>query len=129
MLHSRLRIDGWAINVKHTYRLYREEGLMVRKRWRKKLPVPERQPLVRPLQPDEVWSMANAPDELANGRRVKTLAVVDDCSKEAVQIAANTSIPALYVTRVLDQVKAERGLPKVIRTDNGPEYAGRTMQA
>ena len=67
-------------------------------------------------------------DELANGRRVKTLTVVDDCSKEAVQIAVDTSIPALYVTRVLDQVKAERGLPKVIRTDNGPEFAGRTMQ-
>ena len=48
-------------------------------------------------------------DELANGRRVKTLTVVDDCSKEAVQIAVDTSIPALYVTRVLDQVKAERG--------------------
>ena len=67
-------------------------------------------------------------DELANGRRVKTLTVVDDCSKEVVQIAVDTSIPALYVTRVLDQVKAERGLPKVIRTDNGPEFAGRTMQ-
>jgi transposase InsO family protein len=43
-------------------------------------------------------------------------------------IAVDTSIPALHVTRVLDQVKAERGLPKVIRTDNGPEFAGRTMQ-
>lgn len=51
-------------------------------------------------------------DELANGRRVKTLTIVDDCNKEAVQIAVDTSIPALYVTRVLDQVKAERGLPK-----------------
>lgn len=128
MLHSRLRIDGWAINVKRTYRVYREEGLMVRKRRRKKLPVPERQPLVRPMQPNEVWSMDFVFDELANGRRVKTLTVVDDCSKEVVQIAVDTSIPALYVTRVLDQVKAERGLPKVIRTDNGPEFTGRTMQ-
>lgn len=128
MLHSRLQIDGWAINVKRTYRIYREEGLMVRKRRRKKLPVPERQPLVRPIQPNEVWSMDFVFDELANGRRVKTLTVVDDCSKESVQIVADTSIPALYVTRVLDQVKAERGLPKVIRTDNGPEFAGRTMQ-
>ena len=128
MLHSRLRIDGWSINVKRTYRVYREEGLMVRKRRRKKLPVPERQPLVRPMQPNEVWSMDFVFDELANGRRVKTLTVVDDCSKEVVQIAVDTSIPALYVTRALDQVKAERGLPKVIRTDNGPEFAGRTMQ-
>jgi transposase InsO family protein len=59
-------------------------------------------------------------DALANGRRVKTPTVVDDCSKEAVQIAVDTLIPALYVTRVLDQVKAERGLPKVIRTTTAP---------
>jgi len=128
MLHNRLRHEGWAINVKRTYRLYREEGLMVRQRRRKKLPVPERQPLLRPYRPDEVWSMDFVFDELANGRRVKTLTVVDDCSKEAVQIAVDTSMPALYVTRVLDQVKRERGLPKVIRTDNGPEFAGRVMQ-
>jgi putative transposase len=51
MLHSRLANDGWAINVKRTYRIYREEGLMVRKRRRKKLPVPERQPLLRPEHP------------------------------------------------------------------------------
>ncbi|MCX8006171.1 MAG: IS3 family transposase [Burkholderiaceae bacterium] len=129
MLHSRLRIDGWAINVKRTYRVYREEGLMVRKRRRKKLPMPERQPLARPMRPDEVWTMDFVFDELADGRRVKALTIVDDCSKESVRIAADTSLPALYVTRVLDQVKAERGLPKVIRTDNGPEFAGRTMQA
>ena len=48
-------IDGWSINVKRRYRVYREEGLMVRKRRRKKLPVPGRQPLVRPMQPNEVW--------------------------------------------------------------------------
>jgi len=72
MLHSRLRIDGWTINVKRTYWVYREEGLIVRKRRRKKLPVPERQPLVRPIHPNEVWSMDFVFDELANGRRVKT---------------------------------------------------------
>lgn len=127
MLHNRLVHEGWAINVKRTYRIYRQEGLMVRRRRRKKLPVPERQPLVRPHYPNEVWSMDFVFDELANGRRIKTLTVVDDCSKEAVGIVIDTSIPALYVTRVLDQVAAERGLPKVIRTDNGPEFAGRTM--
>jgi len=127
MLHDRLTRRGWAINVKRTNRLYREEGLMVRQRRRKKLPVPEWQPLLRPSQPNEVWSMDFVFDELATGRRVKTLTVVDDCTKESVQLVADTSIPAPYVTRVLDQVKAERGLPKVIRTDNGPEFAGRTM--
>jgi putative transposase len=129
MLHNRLRHEGWAVNVKRTYRLYRQERLMVRVRRRKKLPVSERQPLLRPQQPNEVWSMDFVFDELASGRRIKTLTVVDDCSKEAIRIAADTSMPALYVTRILDQAKAERGLPKVIRTDNGPEFAGRTMQS
>lgn len=128
MLHSRLRHEGWQVNVKRTYRLYRQEGLMVRQRRRKKLPVPDRQPLVRPQLPNAVWSMDFVCDELANGRKVKTLTVVDDCTKESVQIVADTSIPALYVTRVLDPVAADRGLPKVIRTDNGPEFAGRKMQ-
>lgn len=129
MLHNRLRHEGWAVNVKRTYRLYCQERLMVRVRRRKKLPVPERQPLLRPQQPNEVWSMDFVFDELASGRRIKTLTVVDDCSKEAIRIAADTSMPALYVTRLLDQAKAERGLPKVIRTDNGPEFAGRVMQS
>jgi putative transposase len=128
VLLQSLRFDGWAINVRRTYRIYREEALMVRKRRRKKLPVPERQPLLRHEQPNEVRSMDFVFDELANGRRVKTLTVVDDCSKEVVQIAVDTSIPALYVTRVLDLVKVERRLPRVIRTDNGSEFAGRTMQ-
>jgi putative transposase len=105
MLHNRLRHEGWAINVKRTWRVYREEGLAVRKRRRKKLPVTERQPLVSPERPNEVWSMDFVFDELANGRKVKTRTVVDDCTKEAVQIAVDTSIPALYVTRVLDQIK------------------------
>lgn len=128
MLHNRMRIEGWRGNVKRTYRVYREEGLTVRRRRRKKLPVPERQPLVRPTQPNEVWSMDFVFDELANSRRIKLLTIVDDCTKESVQIVADTAMPAAYVTRVLDRLQGERGLPKVIRTDNGPEFAGRVMQ-
>lgn len=128
MLHNRLRIDGWAINVKRTYRVYREEGLMVRKRRRKKLPVPERQSLVRPKQPNEVWSMDFVFDELPNGRRVKTLTVVDD-GRKGGRAGHRRHLDPLYVTTLLDQVKAERGLPPIIRTDNGLEFAGRTMQA
>jgi putative transposase len=69
-LHNRLRHEGWTINVKRTWRIYREEGLAVRKRRRKKLPVAERQPLVRPEHPNEVWSMDFVFDELASGRKV-----------------------------------------------------------
>jgi len=95
MLHARLVQEGRQINVKRTYRLYTLEGLTVRKRRRKKLPSAERQPLTRPERPNEVWTMDFVFDELACGRRMKALTVVDDCSKEAVQIAADSSIPAL----------------------------------
>lgn len=127
MLNNRLRLEGWPINVKRTYRLYCQEGLTVRKQRRKKLPVPERQPLNRPANPNEVWSMDFVFDELADGRRVKTLTVVDDCSKKLVRIVADTSIPGLYVTRMLDQIKAERGLPKVIGTDYGSESISKAL--
>ncbi len=129
MLHARLVQEGNAINVKRTYRLYTFERLTMRKRRRKKLPFSKRQPLLSPEQPNEVWSMDFVFDELACGRKMKTLTVVDDCSKEAVQIAADSSIPARYVTRLLDEVIARRGKPKAIRSDNGPEFAGRVMQA
>jgi len=88
--NSRASFDGWPGNVKRTYRVYREEGLAVRKRRRKKRLVPERQTLVRQSASNEVWSMDFEFDELANGRRVKTLTVVDDCTKESVQIIADT---------------------------------------
>ena len=64
-------------------------------------------------------------DELANGRKVKTLTIVDDCSRASVRIIADTSIPAAYVTRTLDAIKAERGLPKVIRTDRSPRTSAK----
>jgi len=126
MLRSRLRIDGWSINVK-THLPDLPRGRPDGAQASTQEAAGTRAPAAR-CNPNEVWSMDFVFDELANGRRLKTLTVVDDCSKEAVQIAVDTSIPALYVTRVLDQVKAERGLPKVIRADNGPEFAGRTMQ-
>ena len=76
MLHSRLRINGWAIHVKRTYRIYREEGLMVRWRRRKKPPVPERQPLARPVQPTRrgawtsLWSAREPQAQTGGGERL-----------------------------------------------------------
>ena len=82
---------------------------MVRKRWRKKLLVPERQPLVRPMQPDEVWSMDLVFDELANGRRVKTLTVADDCSKEG-RIQPFNATHSLNVSAGVWKTSVLRGL-------------------
>jgi putative transposase len=66
-------------------------------------------------------------DTFATGRRLKCLTVVDDCTKEAVDIVADTSIPGQYVARVLDRVAQFRGYPKAIRTDQGPEFTCRAL--
>jgi len=127
MIHLRLTQEGWAVNVKRVRRLYRQENLMVQRRKRKKVAPWDRQPLIRPSRANEVWSMDFVFDRLADGRALKCLTVVDDATQEAVTIAPDRAISGTYVTRILDGLKRERGLPRVIRSDNGREFCGRTM--
>ena len=127
MIHLRLRQEGWPVNVKRVRRLYRQENLMVHKRKRKKVTPGERQPLIRPSRANEVWSMDFVFDRLADGRSLKCLTVVDDATLESVVIQPDTAISGAYVTRILEAIKRERGLPKVIRSDNGKEFCGRAM--
>ena len=87
----------------------------------------DRQPLVRPASRNEVWSADFVFDRLVDGRCLKCLTVVDDATHESVAIHPDTVISGAYVTRILDQVKQKRGLPKVIRSDNGKEFCGRAM--
>jgi len=127
MIHLRLRHEGWQVNVKRVRRLYRLEKLLVRSRRRKKVPIADRQPLMRPMSRNEVWSADFVFDRLADGRSLKCLTVVDDATHESVTVHSDTAISGAYVTRILDQVKQRRGLPKVIRSDNGKEFCGRAM--
>jgi transposase InsO family protein len=127
MIHLRLRLEGLPVNLKRVRRLYREERLMVRRRKRKKVPVADRQPLLRPSRQNEVWSVDFVFDRLADGRSLKCLTVIDDCTHEAVAIHPDRAISGAYVARILEGVKQERGLPKVIRSDNGREFCGRAM--
>jgi transposase InsO family protein len=127
MIHLRLTQEGWAVNVKRVRRLYREQNLMVQRRKRKKVAPGDRQPLLRPSRANEVWSMDFVFDRLADGRALKCLTVVDDATQEAVTIAPDRAISGAYVTRIMDGLKRERGLPRVIRSDNGREFCGRAM--
>jgi putative transposase len=68
-------------------------------------------------------------DSLSSGRRIKCLTVVDDFSKESVDITVDYGISGQYVTRVLDQVARFRGYPAAVRTDNGPEFTSRAFLA
>jgi len=127
MIYLKLRQEGRVVNHKRVDRLYTEARLQVKRRRRKKVPVIDRQPLLRPQQPNEVWSADFVFDRTAEGRVLKCLTIVDDATTEAVAIVPARALGGLPVTRVLDQLAASRGLPQVLRTDNGPEFCGRAL--
>ena len=118
---------GQLINHKRVDRLYAEAGLQVRRRRRKKVPVADRQPLGRPLSANQVWSMDFVFDRTADGRVIKSLTMVEDATHESVAIVPERAIGGHALTRILDRLALERGLPQAIRTDNGKEFCGRSM--
>jgi putative transposase len=128
-LHVLVGREGLAVNHKRLYRVYRAAGLQVRRRRRKRLTRGERVPLAPPSQRRERWSMDFTLDTLADGRAFRTLNIVDDFTRECVAIEVDRSLPGLRVARVLDRLQAAIGLPQTIVVDNGPEFAGRTLDA
>jgi putative transposase len=129
MLHMVLRREGWVVNRKRVQRLYREEGLAVRRRGKRKRSQMPR--IVRePLQgANRRWSMDFVSDTLSSGRRFRCLTVVDEFTRECLAIHGAHSIPAVRVIEVLEQLRVERGLPEVIVTDNGSEFTSRAFDA
>lgn len=127
MIYLKLRQAGRRVNHKRVDRLYAEAQLHVKRRRRKKVPVADRQPLARPTRCNEVWSADFVFDRTAEGRVLKCLTIVDDASTEAVAIVPARAIGGLPLTRALDQLATSRGLPRVLRTDNGPEFCGRAL--
>lgn len=127
MIHLKLRQAGLLVNYKRVERLYQEAKLQVRRRKRKKVSVGERQPLVRPTAANQVWSMDFVFDRTAEGRVIKCLTIVDDATHEAVAIEVERAISGQALTRVLERLALSRGLPRVIRTDNGKEFCGKAM--
>jgi len=125
-LHGLLKAEGLVRNRKKTYRLYREGGLQVRTKRRKKLARP-RIPMQVPTRVNERWSMDFVSDQLACGRRIRILNVVDDHSRECVAQIVDVSISGLRVARCLDALAENRGLPRTIVCDNGPEFTGKEM--
>ncbi len=128
-IHDLTRPTHPRVNHKRIYRLYREADLAVRKRKKAKRPTNEREPLQAAQTTNEVWSMDFVSDSLASGRRLKCLTVADDFSHECVAIGVDHGISGEYVTRLLDQAARFRGYPKVVRTDNGPEFTSRAFLA
>jgi putative transposase len=128
-IHVLLRREGWSVNHKRTYRLYREQGLMVRKRKRKRIALAERLMRMAPTAPNQSWSMDYVADALIDGRKLRTLNIVDDFTRECIAIEVDTSLPGTRVVAVLERLRDLRGLPKSITVDHGPEFEGRILDA
>lgn len=126
-LHILLRREGYLINHKRTERLYREEGLSLRLKKRKKRQSHLRIMLERPERINQHWSMDFVSDNLFNGRRFRVLTVVDNFSRECPVMEADHSLTGQRVARVLDRIALVRGLPQVITVDNGPEFISKAL--
>lgn len=126
-LHILLRREGHLINHKRTERLYREEGLSLRLRRRKKRTSQLRVAMDKPDRPNQHWSMDFVSDSLYNGRRFRVLTVVDNFTRECPALEVDHSLTGHRVTRVLDRIALFRDLPEVITVDNGSEFTSKAF--
>ena len=122
-------VQGYSWNHKRVYRIYCELALNLRIKLKKRLKRDKPEPLAVPARPNETWSMDFMADQLADGRSIRTLNVLDDFNREGLAIEVDFSLPAERVVRSLNQITEWRGKPQSIRIDNGPEYvSGKLME-
>jgi len=126
-LYERLRREGWHVNHKRVYRLYRLEGLGLRRKSRKRAAGLRVAPRVSPRRANERWAMDFMTDALRDGRRFRLLIVLDERTLECLVIEIDTSLPGARVIDVVERLVVERGAPEVVVIDNGPEFAGRGL--
>jgi putative transposase len=122
-----LRREGFVVNHKRLFRIYREERLMVRRRGGRKRALGTRAPMLVPQLPNDRWSIDFVADQFIDGRRMRILIVVDDCTRECLALIADTSLSGIRVARELDQLLADRGKPKMIVSDNGTELTSNAI--
>lgn len=126
-LHGLLQREGHVVNHQRVERLYREAGLAVRRRGRKRCVAIPRGAVARPTGPNVQWSLDFVSDALAWGRRIRLLTVLDTFTREALAIEVDTSLPGERVVQVLARVVSERGAPEELVLDNGPELTSRVL--
>jgi len=112
------------VNHKRVYRLYRSAGLAVRRRKRKRILTDRGKPQAVLAVPNQRWSMDFVSDSTASGQRFRVLVVLDESTRECLACEADTSLTGSRVQRVLDRLAMDRGYPREILSDNGPEFAG-----
>jgi putative transposase len=124
-----LKRKGHQLNHKRLLRLYREQGLAVRRKARRKLVATARVPMPKLERPNQGWTMDFTLDALWNGERFRTLNLIDAFTRECPLIVVERSLPGVRIVRELERVVQERGCPDWIRVDNGPEFIGRALDA
>jgi putative transposase len=128
-LHVLLQREGWRVNHKRVERLYRIEGLSLRRQARtKRLGLP-RVPVPLPTRPSDEWGMDFLADRLADGRRFRVLTFVDYVSRVSPAIEAGASLTEEHVVALLERVAAASGCPRWLRVDNGPGFASKALDA
>jgi len=127
MLYRVLRREGLEVNHKRIERLYREEGLSLRRRRGRKRRSHLRVARDRPTAINHTWAVDFVHDGLSDGRRFRALTVIDEFSRECLAVEVGASLTGERVTRVLQRLCELRAVPTVIRSDNGPEFRGRVM--
>lgn len=125
--HKILQREGFKVNHKRVERIYRQEGLSLRVKKRKKLKAVSRVALPRPVRANQQWSMDFIHDKLWEGRRFRSLSIVDTFTHECLALEVDTSLGGERVKRVLERLASERGLPEAITVDNGPEFISQVM--
>ena len=126
-LHILLRREGWQINCKRVYRLYKLEGLSLRLKTKKKRTSEPRVPPPQVTAPHECWSMDFVADRLSDGRSFRLLTLVDNFSRVSPAIEADFSLTGKRVVEVLERLKATSGLPETIKVDNGSEFISKVL--
>jgi putative transposase len=127
-IHVLLRREGWQINRKRVYRLYRMEGLsLYQRRPKRSRAAQQRQGNAQVTAIDECWSMDFVSDQLYDGRKLRALTLIDRFTRECLSIWVDQSLRGDDVVRVLSQVRQQRGTPQRIQVDNGPEFVSRVL--
>jgi putative transposase len=127
-IHTILRREGWLVNHKRVHRLYCQEGLQLRLVRRRKRLRSVRIEREAAREPNERWSMDFIHDQLADGRRFRCLTIVANFSRVSPAIEVGRSLTGKHVVAVLERLRADRGLPRYMSVDNGPEFTGKALE-
>ena len=122
-----LEREGYEVNHKKLFRIYREEGLAVRRRRCRKRALGTRRPILVPDRGNLRWSLDFVSDALNDGRRFRVLCIVDDFSREALATVVDRSLSGSRMTRELDEIIRRRGKPEMIVSDNGTEMTSHAV--